>query len=448
VTEKIKVLAISDWADTGFGRVMKELLPRLAATGLFEIEMVGWCYDGNPLTYDDARARGVRLHPPEGPWGCRTAAWCVRNLRPRIVLSLGDPWMVDWIRKIRGEAPFSWVAYVPIDRDPISESWRQMLAAPDVLVLYSRWGAEVVRRAMPFRHPEVVLHGVDCGAFKPLDPSVRRLARKSLGVERDEDFLVGMVARNQERKQVPRLLCGFRAFNCATRAEPDRPCEGRRWRCDGCPGFKQDPAKERSRIYLHMTMGDGTDPDDGRGVSWNVIELARRYGLAGRVISTRAIRVKRGVPSAELSAIYSCLDLHVITSKREGFCLPILEAMASGTPNAATDYSACKELVEDGGGYPLPVQTFVNEPHDEAEGAIVSIEGLAERLDVALADRASGLLRSIGLEGRRHAESLDWDRGGIVKQWTDLLVRVAGAEPPRRDPAPAGEPVEEEVEVS
>jgi len=129
--EKIKMVAVSDWADTGFGRVMKELLPRLARTGRFEIHVVGWCYTGmDPRVYDDAKAVGITLYPSiMGDWGERMVKKVIGQVKPHVIFSLGDPWMVDWIGDlpIKGKVP--WVAYVPIDRDPVSASWRKTLSA-------------------------------------------------------------------------------------------------------------------------------------------------------------------------------------------------------------------------------------------------------------------------------------------------------------------------------
>lgn len=443
MSAKIRLLAISDWADTGFGRVFKELLPRLAKTGLFEIEVVAWCHNGDPDVYDEAKKQGVRIHMPHGKWGKETARAVANRWRPHVVLSLGDPWMIDWIQSLPTRETFAWVAYVPIDRDPISRSWCDILKNPDVLVLYSMWSKGVVEKAMPFRHPEFIPHGVDHEVFKPLGDSTREAVRRMMKVP-EGGWMAGMVCRNQERKQVPRFIAGFKAFNCATRSDDAvraSTCEGeRRWRCDGCPHFRQDEAKKKTVAYLHMTMGDGSDPDDGRGISWNIVELIDRYGLKGRIVVPPGLRVRKGIPSRELNQIYNALDLHVITSKREGFCLPVLEAMAAGVPNAVTDYSACAELVEAGGGAKVRVLTYVNEPHDEAEGAIVDVGALADVMDHFFADPDFG--RRVGAGGRMFATELGWD--SLVEPWVNVLSKAAG----RPAVVPAAVPcIEKEVEA-
>ena len=423
---KIRVLAVSDWADTGFGRVMRELLPRLVATGLFEVEMVGWVYNADPDVYDEARRLGVRLHPALGgglDWGKATTERVCQKFKPQVLLTLGDPWMVAWADTLRYRDKLRWVAYVPIDREPIPHAWTVDLKKPDVLVLYSEFGRKAVDAQMPFRRPEVILHGVDCKVFRPLPESQVRAATN--GMKDGDKFIVGSVCRNQERKNVPALFRSFKAFNCLCLVEPDRRRDGLGpidvYSCPRCGSFEQDPEKVGSLLYLHMTMGDGSDPRDKRGVAWNIHELVTRFKLKGRVLSTPNYSVSRGVPSEHLNVIYNLFDVHLITTKREGFCLPVLEAMAAGTPNVVTGYSACAELVERGGGVQVPVESWVCDPHDEADGGIIDCGKAADAIDLYFRSPETRLEHAAS--GRRFAESLAWDN--LIDPWRNLLEKLA-----------------------
>jgi len=248
-------------------------------------------------------------------------------------------------------------------------------------------------------------------------------------------------------------MTGFKAYNCETRQDDDRRqvfCEqARKWRCDGCPFFKQDEKKKDSLLYLHMTIGNEDDADHGRGISWNITELLSRLDLKDRVVATEGLTVRKGVSSVHLNLIYNLFDVHLLTTKREGFGLPVLEAMSAGVPNLVTGYSACKELVEDGRGAEIDIATYVNEPHDEAEGAIVDIGDIAKKLELfdeaRRVDRDSedavfleGDLgahpKDMAEDGRKYAEDLNWDN--LIPRWEDLIDRVVGATrsvPPRTE---------------
>jgi glycosyltransferase involved in cell wall biosynthesis len=68
---------------------------------------------------------------------------------------------------------------------------------------------------------------------------------------------------------------------------------------------------------------------------------AERRGLRGRV------ELRGHVPREELAALYRGAECLVFPSRYEGFGLPVLEAMASGTPVVATTAGALPEVAGD-----------------------------------------------------------------------------------------------------
>jgi alpha-1,3-rhamnosyl/mannosyltransferase len=52
------------------------------------------------------------------------------------------------------------------------------------------------------------------------------------------------------------------------------------------------------------------------------------------------------VPDDDLALLYNAVDVFVTTSLLEGFCLPVLEAMACGLPVVCSNLSALPELVD------------------------------------------------------------------------------------------------------
>jgi len=112
----------------------------------------------------------------------------------------------------------------------------------------------------------------------------------------------------------------------------------------------------------------------------------RELGLEGQVI------LPGFVPDEGLPALYSGADLFVFPSLYEGFGLPVLEAMACGTPVVCSDTSSLPEV---GGDAALLV------PPDDA-GA------LAAAMQRALQDQAlRAQMRALGLE---QARRLTWEK--------------------------------------
>jgi glycosyltransferase involved in cell wall biosynthesis len=114
-------------------------------------------------------------------------------------------------------------------------------------------------------------------------------------------------------------------------------------------------------------------------------ELGERYG----------VRYVERPSDAEVNELYNTATAFVQTSRHEGFCLPLLEAMSAGTPTVCTDAHGNRGFCRDG------VNTLMAEP---------SAAAVSAALGKLFAD--AGLREGIRAEGLRTAEELDWrDRG-------------------------------------
>ena len=91
--------------------------------------------------------------------------------------------------------------------------------------------------------------------------------------------------------------------------------------------------------------------------------------------------------------------------------------MSAGIPNIATDYSSCSELLEGGGGLPIEVETFVNEPDVEAEGAICSIPSAVDQIEKLFVDEE--LRKNISLKSRQFAEETTWE--STINLWCGVF---------------------------
>jgi L-malate glycosyltransferase len=80
------------------------------------------------------------------------------------------------------------------------------------------------------------------------------------------------------------------------------------------------------------------------GSYWSALErFVEALGLSG------AVRLAGSVPDAELEGLYRSADVFVCLSEHEGFCVPLLEAMAHGVPVVALGAAAVPETLGDAG---------------------------------------------------------------------------------------------------
>ena len=98
-------------------------------------------------------------------------------------------------------------------------------------------------------------------------------------------------------------------------------------------------------------------------------------------------------PQSRIPEIYASCDAWLFTSTSEGFGLPILEAMACGTPVLATSAGAAPELLAEGGGRLLPADP----------------EAFVDAL-LALRDAPEETWMEMSAQARAIAERHDWAR--------------------------------------
>ena len=381
----LRILWVSDspLLGTGFGRVTRELVTRLARVPGLEAACLGWGYDGWP--YDRARFPAA-IYPSHAPThGQDTFEKVVHEFQPDIVVTLAELWMIDWLPAHPVRPRFKWIAYFPVDGAPFYPPWEPIMKDADEVVAMSEFGREVFQSGVPSKRIHQIYHGVDPAVFRPL-PDRDRL--KSHERFRDK-FVVGCVARNQPRKNLPALVKAFALLSSRI---------------------------NNVHLYLHMNPCD---------VGYDLVTLLRRYQLDGRAdVTGPNFSLDQALDDEQLNRLYNLFDVTVLPSTGEGFGLPIIESLAAGVPVVATDYSACPELVR-GRGELVKVITTVTMGVNLIEHAVIDGEDLAGRIEKLYRD--PGLVMHYATAGRAFAQTLSWDV--LIPQWLHLIRGVTLGDP-------------------
>lgn len=253
----------------------------------------------------------------------------------------------------------------------------------------ARAAAHGARIALP--EPDVLPHGVDASLFRPLaddpDEAARRArAELGLGPELEDAFIVLNANRNLPKKRMDLTVAGFARFAAG------KP-----------PGV---------RLYLH------TQP---QGQGWNVVLLARRYGILDRLILATDADRHPDLPSERLNLVYNACDAGLNTSTNEAWGLVSFEHAAAGRPQIVPGHSCLAELWDGAAELVAPVTTEVN-LSEHTESFVVSPDGVASALERLWRDPAHR--RELARRGRALATAPEYSWSAIAARWAALFDAV------------------------
>ena len=234
--------------------------------------------------------------------------------------------------------------------------------------LFREGGVREVTQAVP--------HAVDVDVIRPATCSERSRWRSGWGL--GGEFVIGCVATNQARKGLTSLLKGFEVL-----------------------------AQKRKGVKL-LLRTRGRSGDGGP-------DLAR---WARKLPEGTLMVVEEFLPRGRMNELYGLLDLYCQASEWEGFCIPVIEAMAAGVPVAAHDIQGPGELV--------PYRELLVASRDaggQGRGAVAERTVDVERLAAALlwAEGHRDELRRLGEIGRQEARRR-FSVQEVASRWSGVLA--------------------------
>ena len=401
---KPKILIIGDAvAPTGFARVIRSIFEPLHSD--YELHQLATRYDGGPHDYPwklYAAAKG------ESRYGYDQIVPLIEQIQPAIVFLLYDiPFQVPYLEQLRKAAPQPKIVfYSPVESGPIAPEIMQRLHGVSRYVVFTEYGRREIAEALKsvrehdpaFQFPdlEVIPHGVASDKFFPLAggsdvagesiPSRRLEARRLMKLDDAEHldaFIVLNANRNMPRKRIDLTMQGFAEF------------------------AKDKPANVK--LYLHMATED---------TGWNVLILAKRYGIFDRLIMTQADNSRPAFSDEQLNLLYNACDVGITTVTGEAWGMVSFEHAATRAAQIVPRHTSLADLWEGAAEFIEPVMKLTY-PGNLTHAHIVTPEGVAGALQRLYEDpeRREALAEAAYRNATR--PELNWNT--IAAQWRRLF---------------------------
>ena len=348
----MRIMPISDspWAPTGFGTNTRNIASIFAAAG-HDVGYAG-CQNAEhqknwetpwPLGQEEEKVSFEILplmHPGQERFGEKSFPQWLEGFKPDLIFTHLDLQMFQYVTegkkvtgvsipfndetgasinradfvklarkafKQSGKTRFKLASIIPIDGQPSIPAWMNIMKEIDYPIAMSYYGQKVLEKDFDGYKSTVISHGVDTDFFKPRDLPIP-----------NDAFVVGCVARNQHRKNIPRLMRSFKLFVEKNNLTPDD-----------------------AKLLLHM---DWTDH-----MGWNIEYMAseRVYNIRDYIIPPTMGNIEGGEHPDDngMVDIYNMMDIHALPTGGEGFGIPTVESMSCGVPNVICNYTTSYELV-------------------------------------------------------------------------------------------------------
>jgi len=402
---KIAVFGDDPTGPTGFGKVVKYLAAAVLAAGCQPVVIGLKKHHGPPLP----ETRIINAVERGDPQGFDTLIDVLKTEGIDIVISIGDPWDIQGLPRVKEQRPFTWIGYTPVDSTPypryilLTKEPHQYLDVAflmqrmDRIVTYSNFGKKAVRKmltgiaadkALPLDIENIYL-GVDSTRYAPRN---KLEARELFGGAVSPDTVLFACMK------VNSIRAGFDTLFAAWAAYLDK-------------AGKIDAAlAARSKLYLHTAIENGGYP---------ITLLMRRYGLENSVLLNPGIKPGDCFPEKIIAATHNAADIVVSTARGEGFGLNILEAMSCAVPCIVPDYG-CPAEYGDRAVSRIPIAATFNPEFATTDFAIVDAEAMATSM-LALALDPEKRVR-MGERGRKVAAAMTWKV--FIKKWTATIETV------------------------
>lgn len=333
MTKKVLVLTEVVKEGSGYTHLMLPILEGLSKMD-YDIRVVGLGYTGWEYDY------GFSI---SGAQTVQDGMVCVSNIislwKPDVlVVGMDIPHHIKLLEHLRSaKKVVPYVAITPLENPPLTRTWAAALMQTDYTFFISELGADAAKQAglSKVGHLQVAADTIN---FYPATPEEKEALRKDLGFD---CFTILSVADNQERKNLWATL-----------------------------KIVQKLKEKGHRVKLVLVTREKSQ------VGHNLRDLCSDYNINKEVLI-----LERGIPQEELHKLYAASDLYLATSKAEGLCIPVMEAMACGLQVVATNTGALTELLQNSRGDLIEPAYIFTDVWGNSLRAMIDIDAAVKRIE-------------------------------------------------------------------
>ena len=372
--------SVSPFTKTGYGKVTKYVALRIAQDYPLFISCYYGIQEGTTIKIGNTHC--LPIHFQDSSYGEKAVKIYMKTFKCNLPILCSDFWPFEWFAKLPNSC-----FYGPVDcedyamKDAIKfQDWTYFIPC-------SKFGAKVYSKYTKKEPFAVIPHGVDTSIYRPLD---KKTCRQHFNFPLDK-FIIGIVAANNDpepRKGWDKMFLALQQF---LETNPD--------------------VKKKVFIFAF------TEPIRKGG--FDLAEMAIKCGLGDNLRFPQEITTLTGLSEEEMAKLYNTFDVLLLGSRREGFCLPILEAQACKVPVIAPKTSSIPELLQ-GRGFLARMKGTVFAPRGW-RCQTVDEEDLAKKLEEAYFNK--NLRQTYAKKGYKFAQTLDWNRV-YEHYWKSTLKRL------------------------
>lgn len=308
------------WAETGYGRCTKEIVPRLQDAGhevaiqcLQSVTKGPVYWHGENL--DRELEEPIRVYPATTSFGLGNVEKNFQDFGGDLYHTHFDTWMGVAAEKIPSMG-IPYTSYVIVDHDRVPKALLKQTSMAQEIFAMSEYAESKLDDKVV--NSTAIPHGVDHETFHPIPsdemPTTEIVVEDEDGNERavdtEETFIVGIFAANHDnRKNIPEQMEAFESF--------DRRVDG------------------ETLLYMHMDQKSDT--------GFDLHEVRSEVGIPSEKIVWRRNQGDQTMPDEEMNLWYNVCDVTLNCSKGESWGLTVTEAMAAGTPVIGTMFTSIPE---------------------------------------------------------------------------------------------------------